>query len=383
MSKNARICSVCVMDDGAAPLEFDGNGQCNCCRDAITRWPHEYFPDAEGERRLEELTRRLKAEGRHRPYDCMVGLSGGVDSAYLAHIMKVRYGLRLLAVHVDAGWNSEAAVSNIERLVRNLDIDLYTQVIEWNEIRDLQLGFLKAGVLNQDIPQDHAFFATLYRLAGQFGIRTFLSGVNFATECVVPPNWGHPSIDGRHILAVHARHGQVDLASYPIMSLWQYLWQTRIKRSLFIEKPLNYMKYRKSEAVVELRKHYGWKDYGTKHSESRFTKFYQDIFLPRKLGFDKRRIHLSSLIVSKQIERDAALDELRQPLIDERQERFDMRYIAKKLQIPVEELASLVSKPVVAHTTYGNDLRLLKGVHALRNALRTTSSVLRNPRPSR
>lgn len=184
-----RVCRFCVMDDSNPAIVFDASGQCNCCRDAITRRPHEWWPNAAGSARLDALAERLRKEGRGRPYDVMVGLSGGIDSAYLVHLIKTRYDLRMLAVHVDGGWNSEAAVRNIELIVRKLDIDLHTHVIEWQEMRDLQLAFLKAGVVNQDIPQDHAFFATLYRTATRFGMRNFLSGVNFASESVVPPAW--------------------------------------------------------------------------------------------------------------------------------------------------------------------------------------------------
>ncbi|MEO6362323.1 MAG: N-acetyl sugar amidotransferase, partial [Caldimonas sp.] len=200
-----RVCGVCVMDESNPAIRFDATGQCNCCRDAFARMADEWHRGADGEQRLQALARRLKAAGRGKRYDVMLGLSGGIDSAYLAHVAVRRLGLRALAVHIDGGWNSEPATRNIESLVRGLDLDLHTHVVEWQEMRDLQLAFLRASVLNQDIPQDHAFFATLYRTAVKFGIRDFLSGVNFTTESVVPPGWGYPSMDGHHARAIHRR----------------------------------------------------------------------------------------------------------------------------------------------------------------------------------
>ncbi len=190
---SGRTCTFCVMeetDDGA--IRLDGKGQCNCCREALARLPHEWLRGPHGDRKLEQLMSQIRREGKGRPYDALIGLSGGIDSAYLAHLLRTRFNLRLLALHVDGGWNSATAVSNIESIVRKLDIDLYTQVIEWEEMRELQLAFLRASVLNQDIPQDHAFFVTLNRMARKFGLRYFLSGVNFASESIVPPDSGIP-----------------------------------------------------------------------------------------------------------------------------------------------------------------------------------------------
>ncbi len=362
-----RVCSVCVMDGRIAPLAFDANGQCDCCRAAIARERDEYFPNAEGNRRMLTLVKQLRQQGRGQRYDAMIGLSGGIDSAYLAHVLRTRFDLRLLAVHVDGGWNSEAAVHNIEHLVSALGIDLHTHVIEWEEMRDLQLAFLRAGVLNQDIPQDHAFFASLYRLAPAFGIRTFLSGVNFSTESVSQSGGGYPSIDGRHLRVIYRCFGTTALRDYPILTVPRYLWLTRIQRKLTIERPLNWLPYDKTEARADLQRYYGWKEYGTKHSESRFTKFYQEIYLPEKTGFDKRRLHLSALIVSRQITRTEAMVELATPVLDPRQKKFDIRYVAKKLQITPEELARMIAAPLVPHSTYPGDMWLLRGMHSLRN----------------
>lgn len=365
--QNYRVCSFCVMDSSNPGIEFDANGQCNCCRDAIARRPHEWWPNAEGEVRLLRLVERLKAEGKGKPYDAMIGLSGGIDSAYLAHLAVRKLGLRVLAVHVDGGWNSEPAVRNIESLVRQLDLDLYTYVVEWQEMGDLQLAFLKASVLNQDIPQDHAFFSTLYRTAARFGIGHFLSGVNYASECVVPPAWGHPSMDGKHARAIHERFGTHPLATYPFMGFVEYLWMTRVRRQLTIHRPLDFLPYDKSAAQFELQREYGWRDYGAKHCESRFTKFYQEVYLPRKFGFDKRKLHLSSLIVSGQLTREAALAELAHPITTPLQMRRDIKFVAKKLCISQEALETLIDMPSVSHRNYPSGMAIYSALSSLRS----------------
>lgn len=367
---SGRICTVCVMDDSNPMIVFDDTGQCNCCKDAMARREHEWWPDERGESRMEALVARLKSEGQGREYDAMVGLSGGIDSAYLAHLMKTRYGLRLLAVHVDGGWNSAPAVRNIETIVRRLDIDLHTYVVEWQEMRDLQLAFLRAGVLNQDIPQDHAFFATLYRTAARFGLRHFLSGVNYASENIVPPAWGYPSMDGAHVRGVHARFGRQPLRTFPVMGLVEFLWITRVRKTLTKHKPLDFIAYDKEAAREELTREYGWRDYGGKHSESRFTKFYQESYLPRKYGFDKRRLHLSSLIVSGQMARESALEELSRPIAEPVQLKRDVRFVAKKLGIASEELETLIEASPVPHAAYPNSQALHGGLSALRSLVR-------------
>ena len=369
-SRLLRVCTFCVMDESNPAITFDANGQCNCCRDALARMAHEWRPNAEGAERLRLLAERLKLAGRGRRYDAMLGLSGGIDSAYLAHVAVRKLGLRVLAVHVDGGWNSEPAVRNIESLVRKLDLDLHTHVVEWREMRDLQLAFLRASVLNQDIPQDHAFFSTLYRTAVKFGIRDFLSGVNFATESIVPLGWGYPSMDGKHARAIHRRFGTSKLHAYPFMGLAEFLWLTRVRRQLTVHRPLNELNYDKEAAREELTREYGWRDYGGKHSESRFTKFYQDIYLPRKFGFDKRRLHLSSLIVSGQMSRDAAVAELATPIVAPVQARRDTRFVAKKLTLPLEELERLIESTPKSHFDYPNQMAWFRRLSRLKTIAR-------------
>lgn len=367
---DARVCSVCVMSDDVDGVVIGADGQCNCCRDALARMPGEWWPGLEGESRMAALVVRLKEEGKGKRYDALVGLSGGVDSAYLAHVMAARHGLRLLAVHVDAGWNSEPAVHNIEKLVRGLDLDLVTTVVEWAEVRDVQRAFFRAGVLNQDFPQDHAFFATLLRVARTHGVKSFLSGVNFASENLHVPQDSPSSTDGKHVRAVHAAFGEHPLRSYPIMTMAEYLWTTRVRGLPSRHRPLDFTNYDKDAAQGELKILYGWRDYGGKHSESRFTKFYQDIYLPRKLGFDKRRLHLSSLIVSGQMTREAALAALAEPITTPRQAERDTRFVAKKLGMDVAALTALIDAPVVPHAAFGSDQAMTGRLLRIRARLR-------------
>lgn len=370
LGSNAQVCRVCVMSDDADGVVIGADGQCNCCKDAFARMPIEWWPNAEGERRMAALVAALKKEGEGRQYDALVGLSGGIDSAYLVHLMAAKHGLRLLAVHVDAGWNSEPAVHNIEKLVRGLDLDLVTHVVEWDEVRDVQRAFFRAGVLNQDFPQDHAFFAILLRLAREYGIRSFLTGVNFASENLHVPHDGPSSTDGTHVRAVHAVHGERPLRTYPIMSMVEYLWTTKVRGLPKRFRPLDFINYDKEAARRELERVYGWRDYGSKHSESRFTKFYQDVYLPRKLRFDKRRLHLSSLIVSGQMTRDQALTELSTPAISSRQAERDTRFIAKKLGLQLEELYALIDAPLVPHDRYASQKGLTDRLIRLRRLTR-------------
>lgn len=368
---DASVCSFCVMSEDATGVVLDAYGQCNCCKNALARMSSEWWPNAEGERRMSALVERLKAEGRGKSYDAVVGLSGGIDSAYLAHHMAAHRGLRLLAVHIDAGWNSEPAVHNIEKLVRALDLDLVTYVIEWEEMRDVQRAFLRAGVLNQDFPQDHAFFASLLRIACQYDVQSFLSGVNFASESLHVPSDAPSSTDGKHLREIHRQFGERDLKNYPIMTMAEYLWITKVRGVPKRFRPLDYLNYDKEVARRELEATYGWRDYGPKHSESRFTKFYQEVYLPRKQQFDKRRLHLSCLIVSGQMTRDQALAELSLPITSERQAELDTRFVAKKLEIEHPEMEALMDAPLNPHSAYASDKWLTENLLRLRSRLRS------------
>ena len=358
MMPTGRVCTYCVMDDSNPLIEFDEKGECDCCRDARARMPFEWHPH--DEHRLDAQIDHIKIESRGSQYDAMVGLSGGVDSSYLAHLLRTRYGLRLLAVHVDGGWNTEAAVRNIEVLVRTLGIDLYTYVVDWQEMRDVQLAFLRSSVLNQDIPQDHAFLTMLYRTARRFGIRYFLNGVNFSGESAILWHWGYPAVDGFHLRAIHKLFGTQSIKTFPVMSLTEYVWHTRLARSVRIVRPLDFVPYNKQLAKQQLSDTYGWKDYGGKHTESRFTRFYQEVYLPSRYGFDKRRLHLSCLIIAGELSRAEALRELNTPVCDPAEARHQLRFVAKKLRLTLGELQAFIDQRPVDHERYPNRRRFIR-----------------------
>ena len=263
--------------------------------------PKIWFPDEKGERMLKANADKIKREEKKKEFDCIIGLSGGVDSSYLVYIAKVKLGLRPLVVHVDCGWNSELAVKNIENIIKSLDLELHTFVVNWEEMKDLQRSFFKASLPDQDIPQDHAIFSALYKFADENNIKYAFNGVNFATESILPVSWGYQAMDLRHIKSIHNRFGERELKEYPSVNFFQRYIYFNLIKNMKIISPLNYLNYRKNEAIEILTKELGWQYYGGKHHESRFTKFFQSYYLPFKFHFDKRRAHLSSLIVSGQI----------------------------------------------------------------------------------
>jgi N-acetyl sugar amidotransferase len=361
MSDAYQICRRCVMDTTDPDIRFDADGVCSHCIEFDRDQKPRILSGAAGEAALRTHIERIKERGKGGRYDCIIGLSGGIDSSYVAWKVH-QLGLRPLAVHVDTGWNSELAVSNIEKIIKKLDIDLFTFVIDWEVMRDLQLAFFRAAVANCDIPQDHAFVAVLYKQAIKHGIKSVISGHNLATEAILPEAWGYTSIDRRHIRAIHSRYGTGSLSTYPSYSLTQYTFTWPYLRGMKIFPILNYGDYRKAEAKAFLMSEFGWRDYGGKHYESRLTKFFQSYYLPKKFGFDKRRAHLASLIVSGQITREAALHELATPPYDPREIAEDKAFIAKKLRVSAQEFDEIIASPPRDHEDYGSDRALIEGL---------------------
>lgn len=350
-----QMCTRTVMDTTDPDITFDEEGVSNHALH-YDRTIKKYVDAATaGERagELGALVERIKRDGAGKPYDCIVGISGGVDSTYLI-LQAVKLGLRPLAVHFDSGWNSELAVDNIHNLVSRLGLDLATDVVDWREMRDLQLAFVKARVLNWDIPTDHAFGAVAYREAARYGIRYILSGQNFATESILPRAWVFNAADAVHLKAIHQRFGSVRLATYPVMGIWKRYVHFGYLRPVWTVQLLNYMPYVKADAKKAIAEEIGWRDYGGKHYESVFTRYYQGSYLPRSYGFDKRKAHLSSLILSNQISRDEALAALERPDYAGDLERQDHEFIAKKLGLTVAEFDELIEAPRVPHTAYRN-----------------------------
>lgn len=367
MTDRYQACSRCVMDTSDPAITFDPSGVCNHCRDfdAITR--KSWFPNEEGARRLASIVETIKRDGAGREYDCIIGLSGGVDSSYLA-LRVAEWGLRPLVVHVDAGWNSELAVANIEKIVKHCNFDLHTHVVDWEEMRDLHLAYLRSGLSNQDVPQDHVFFASLYHFATKNGIRYILSGGNIATESIFPTAWhGGSAMDAINLKAVHRRYGERPLRTYSTISFFKYyVWYPFVKKMRTI-RPLNYMPYDKHRAIAELETTIGWRSYGRKHGESLFTKVFQNDYLPRKFGYDKRRPHLSSMIVSGQMSREEAMAKLAEPLYDKEELEVDLNYFCKKLRITRAQYEEFINGPkrdYDAFPTWVSRHRALKAVQS-------------------
>jgi len=348
-----QICSRCVMDTTDPEIVFDEQGVCNHCLEFDEVTTKRWFPDEEGTARLESIIEKIKKDGGGQEYDCIIGLSGGVDSSFLA--VKIKdYGLRPLVVHVDAGWNSELAVYNIEQVVKHCGFDLHTHVMDWDEIRDLQLSYLKAGVANQDVIQDHAFFASLYHFAVKSKIKYVISGGNIATEGVFPSAWHHSAMDAVNLHAIHKQFGQIKLRHYKTINIFQYYLYYPFIYKMKTVRPLNFMDYDKQVALDFLKEEVGYKEYGRKHGESVFTKFFQNHYLPVKFGYDKRRPHFSSMILSRQLSREDALEQLNMPLYGERELMDDLEYVAKKLQIVPSDLESFMSSPGVSYAEFKN-----------------------------
>lgn len=339
------------MDTSDPYIVFDNRGYCNHCNQAELLLKARWHPDEKGQHELRGILENIKFSSRRKQYDCIMGLSGGVDSSYLLHMAVEGWGLRVLAVHVNAGWNSEDSESNIERLVKKLGVDLYTYVVDWEEVRDLQLAYFRSGVKNQDIPQDHIFFAQLYKKAVKEKIDYVLTGHNLATESITPSSWGYNAMDSRQIKYIQKKFGTKPLKSYTLLSLFEKLYFTTFLGQKVV-KPLDFMVYDKEKAKLLLQEIYGWKDYGAKHSESVFTKFYQNYWLLNRYGYDVRKAHLSSLIISGFITREQALEQLKKPLYDEDSLRVDIEYICNKLEISLEDLNSFMEMPKIEHSAY-------------------------------
>ena len=347
-----RQCTRCVMDTTDSRITFDAQGVCDHCNTFFTKVKPHWHTDARGERELREMVAKIKASGQGKDFDCIIGMSGGIDSSYLTHVA-TEFGLRPLVFHVDAGWNSQEAVNNIEKLVDRLGLDLYTEVIDWAEMRDLQLAFFKSGVPHIDTPQDHAFFATMYKFAEEHDIKYILTGANLSTECIRNPiEWMYYQSDSIQLKDIHARFGSRPLVNFPTTSILRHkIWLPYVK-GIRVVRPLNLVPYDKAAAVQLLVEKYGWQPYPQKHFESRFTRFYEGYWLPRKFGFDTRKVQFSSLIVTGQMTRAEALEKLKSPALDEATVRQEFEYVANKLGISTDELQGYLDAPNKSYRDY-------------------------------
>lgn len=332
------VCSRCVMNTSVPGISFDHEGCCNFCTDALERIEKETYSTDKSN--LDKLIKRIKKAGDNKEYDCVIGISGGVDSSYVAHLVK-DLGLRPIAVHLDNGWNSDLANSNINSLLDKLNIDLYTHVINWEEFKDLQVAFLKSSIANAEIPTDHAISALLFQTAKKHGIKYIIHGGNIATESIMPSTWMENAFDLTLLNNIHKKHGSKRLLSYPKMGLIRLAYYTLIRKIKFIGI-LNYISYDKEHAIKELQDKYNWKKYEAKHFESIFTRWFQGYFLPKKFKIDKRLAHYSSLIIANQLTREEALIKLQEPPLRKELEIEDSEYISKKLQLSNDEFQSMI-----------------------------------------
>lgn len=351
--ESCQICSNCVMDTTDSMIDFDENGVCDHCQTFYGKIKPNWHTDERGKQEFDAVVESIKKAGEGKDFDCIIGMSGGVDSSYLLYLAKEKLGLRPLVFHVDAGWNTQIAVNNIQRLIEKLDLDLYTEVIDWEEMKDLQLAFFKSGVPHIDTPQDHAFFATMYKFAEKHKVRYILTGANYSTECIRNPlEWMYYQSDSIQLRDIHRKFGTRPLATYPITSILRHKIYLPYVKRIRVVRPLNYFPYIKEEAKALLIEKFGWQPYPQKHFESRFTRFYEGYWLPKRFGYDTRKVQFSSLIVTGQMTRAEALERLKEPALDEATTRQEFEYVATKLGITEAELQSYMDAPKKTHRDY-------------------------------
>ena len=347
-----QICTKTVMDTSDPDIAFDKNGICHHYHEFYRRQQMEILDGDVGRKKLEEIGESIKNETRGKDYDCIIGLSGGVDSSYVAHLVVNKLGLRPLAIHMDNGWNSELAVANIENIVKRLKIDLHTEVLDWEEYRELQKAFFKSSVGNVEMITDHAINATLFRLTKKFGTRHIISGSNLNSEGIIQVGgWAHDNKDWVNIRDINRHFGTRSLRSYPRLSPIEFLSAVFIRKVRFIPI-LNYVEYNKKNAMAFLEANLGWRNYGRKHGESIFTRFFQEYYLIEKFKVDKRRSHLSSLICAGQLTREEALLELEKEVFGDGEKDDLIEFVCKKLEFNREEWEKIMKSPPVPHTKF-------------------------------
>jgi N-acetyl sugar amidotransferase len=354
-----KICTNCVMDTSDSRIKFDENGVCDHCNDFQINVKPNWHPNEEGLKRLESTVSKIKEDGKNRDFDCLLGMSGGVDSSFLLHLAVKELGLRPLVFHVDGGWNSELAVNNIQVMIDKLGLDLYTEVINWEEMKDFQLAYFKSGVPHIDIPQDHAFIATLYNFADKHNIKYILNGGNISTECVRNPmEWLYYGTDMAQINDIRKKFGTVKMESYPFSPILRHKFYLKYIRKIQVVKPLDNLNYIKEDALKLLAEEYGWTPYPQKHFESRFTRFFEGFWLPERFGFDTRRVQFSSLILTGQLSRQEALEKLKKPAYNIETIKDEFNYIAKKLGITSSKLKEYLKMPKKFYWDYKNQERI-------------------------
>jgi len=348
------------MDTTDDKISFDDKGVCDYCNGFYKEILPKWNTGTAGDKELESLSKKIRKAGKNKKYDCILGLSGGIDSSYLAYIAKTKMGLRPFIYVVDTGWNLNVAIENIEKIVKGLELDMYTEVVNWNEMKDLQLAFIKSQVPYQDMPQDHAIFAGLYNYAAKHGIKYVLTGANNATECIIPPyEWTYIN-DVSFIKDVHKRYGKVKLKTFPLCGMFKYKLYYRFIKGMKVVKPLNMIPFHQDKVIAELKEKFDWNSYKNKHYENVFTRFYEGYYLIKKFSYDKRKGYFSSMILSGQMTRAEALEELKKQPYSNEIAMEDMEYIAKKLGITRVEFENLIGGVNKTYRDYKNTFWIIK-----------------------
>ncbi len=355
MRSEHQTCTNCVMDTSDSAIVFDADGVCDNCHGFKNNVEPNWHTGEIGKAHIVKMVAEIKEAGKGKEFNCILGLSGGLDSSFMLHLLVSEFGLRPLVFHVDGGWNTDLAVNNIQVLIEKLGLDLYTEVINWKDMRDFQLAFFKSGVPHLDIPQDHAFTATLYHFANKHNIKHIMNGGNYSTECVRNPlEWIYYGTDMAQIRDIRRQFCTRPLKDYPFSSVLFHKVYLRHIRGVKLMKPLDWMPYSRAMAIETLHTKYGWISYPQKHFESRFTRFYEGYWLPTRFGYDTRRVQYSSLILTGQMTRDEALEKLKHPAYNPETIDEEFAYIATKLGITVEELRGYHEMPLKTYKDYKN-----------------------------
>lgn len=372
MNKKYQQCTQCVMDtEGNPGIYFDENGICNFCNEYESKKKLRIISDKkEREHELEKIVNKIKRKGEGKKYDCIIGVSGGVDSTYTAYYVKEVLGLKPLAVHFDNGWNSELAVKNIENTLKKLDIDLYTYVVNWQEFKDIQLSFLKSSTPDGEIPTDHAINSILIRTANKWGIKYIIKGFNFQTESIMPRKWAYGHLDWKYIKNIHKKFGNKEIKTYPHLNLKDLFYYFVIKRIKTISI-LNYIDFDKNKVQNIIEKELNWKNYKGKHYESIYTRFYQSYFLPEKFKIDKRKAHFSNLILAGQMDRMEAISKLKEPIIDEETKIYDIEYIKKKFNLSNSSFDKILNSELNTCNDFPNSQSFIDKLKSIISFLRT------------
>ncbi len=360
IQRKYQICTNCIMDTSDSTITFDERGWCDYCRNFHENILPSWHPGERGVQEIMPTIEKIKREGKGREHDCLIGISGGLDSSYVAYVAKEKFGLRPLMFHCDTGWNSDLGVSNIQKIIEGLGLDLVTEVVNWEEMKDLQRAFFKSQVSFVDTPQDLALFSAIYNFAAKNGFKYAITGGNNSTECVRESlEWTYFSTDMQQVRDIHNRFGSRSLDTFPTCDILKYKFYYRWIKGIRVVKLLDYVPYIKKDAIRELKEKFGWQPYPQKHYESRFTRFYESYWTPNKFAYDKRRAYMSSEILTGQLTREEALARIAKPELDEKTMAQEFEYVATKLGWTVAEFEEIFKGENKTFKDYKNKLLLL------------------------